>query len=477
MRAIQKGTFMTTSRNSVRSIIERCSQPAPESVCLQILSDLRPVFLGNAARHDSIKSRLILFESDMGTHAKDMQYQMHEMPHGNLRSTSSVSIAQTYRTPLTIPELTPKALENAKSQAQKEIKQPSNNQSVYEPDISAYLEFQTVGAGWDSKDLFFHASFDAAFALVGLCSQKTANLRHPPLLPAEFFRLGKIFADDTGLPSGLDNRWLLFLHLLGWQQFHQTPIRARRFITIGNSTLYFGNIEQLQDQFFSEWMKAQLGKDFDTTTLHFFGSDLYHDLNLASVHAIDLILTGILNEPSVDSHALGLELDLVKPGQADAHKYHDVAFRILSYLFSPSLQDGAKEVQTDEGRERVDIVYANRAEDGYFYELRMQHALKCPFVFFECKNYSGDVANPEFSQLHSRLSESRGKVGFLVCRKITNQDKVLERCKDSFTNHGTHILVLDDDDLKALLSKKANNDVAGMWGILRTRFRRILLNQ
>jgi hypothetical protein len=89
-------------------------------------------------------------------------------------------------------------------------------------------------------------------------------------------------------------------------------------------------------------LTAQLGKDFDTRALHFFGSELYQDLNMASVHAIDLILSGGLNEESVDAPALSHELDQINLGHADADKYHDTVFQILNYIFSHSLQEGAK---------------------------------------------------------------------------------------------------------------------------------------
>lgn len=443
-------TMRTTT--NIHSWIQSRSQPAPEAVCHQILSDLRSIFLADAARHNPIKSRLVLFDKNMISHLADMKYQTQEMKNLTFYSTSIHSVVEDFTKIYCITD-------------------------TYNPIASACIEYLGVGADSQVLDLFNQKAFDASFALVGLFTAEPVNLRHPSLLPVDYFQLGKTISHHTGLPSDLETRWLMFLHLLGWQQVNKYPIRAKRFIKIGKETISFGDMEHLQDQFYASWLKERLGNDFDTKALHFFGSDLCQDINMASVYAIDFILSGGLRAPNVDVATLGRKLEKLLPGHEDAHEYQNIVYQVLNYIFNPSLQDGVKEEQTDKGRERIDIVYANRAEDGYFHELRMAHEIKCPYVFFECKNYSSDVSNVEFAQLYSRLSEKRGSVGFLVCRKISDQSKILERCKDHFKNHGVHILALEDADLLNMIKKKASGDSNGLWAILREKFRSVVFNQ
>jgi hypothetical protein len=437
---------------NIHSWAQSRSQPAPEEVCHQILADQRSFFLADAARHDPITSRVVLFEKNMISHLADMQYQKKDRTNVTLFSTSIHSVVEDYPQTYGVTDL-------------------------YSPCASACIQYRGVGANSQMLEVFNLRAFDVAFALVSLFTSGSANLRHPSLLPAEYFHLGKTISHHTGLPSDLETRWLMFLHLLGWQQVNKYPIRAKRFIGIGNETISFGDIEHLQDQFYASWLKERLGNDFDTKALHFFGSDLCQDINVASVYAIDFILSGGLRAPDVDVATLGRKLEKLLPGHEDAHEYQNTVYQVLNYLFNPSLQDGVKEEKTDKGRERIDIVYANRAEDGYFHELRMVHEIKCPYVFFECKNYSSDIANDEFAQLYSRLSAKRGQVGFLVCRKIDDQTKVWERCKDYYNKHGVHILIIDDSDLRKMIEKKASGDINGLWTVLREKFRMIVFNQ
>jgi hypothetical protein len=467
---------MSENQNNYLSWFRRCLQPAPEEVCFQILKDLRAIFLSNATHHNPVKSRMVLFELSMMKNATDMKFQSGEKTNVHLFSTYIKTVVEDlsfFNTEKIVVASQPKKASDSEEVQDDNVFTKDN----FQPAVNAFIEYHGIGADWIAKDLFTDKAFDAAFALSSLFTLGPVNLRNPPLLPEDYFRLGGPISHHTGLPSDLEDRWLMFLHLLGWQQLSKYPIRAKRFIRIGKDTISFGDLDHLQDQLFDSWLKERLGNDFDTKALHFFGSDLCQDINMASVYAIDFILSGGLREPKIDTIALGRKLEKLLPGHSDAGEYQNTVYQILNYVFSPSLQDGAKEEQTDSGRERIDIVYANRAEDGYFHELRMAHEIKCPYVFFECKNYSSDISNEEFAQLYSRLTEKRGKVGFLVCRKINDQTKIRKRCKDYYNNHGVHILILEDTDLLNMIKRKASGDIKGLWTILHEKFRTIVLNQ
>ena len=72
-------------------------------------------------------------------------------------------------------------------------------------------------------------------------------------------------------------------------------------------------------------------------------------------------------------------------------------------------------------------------------------------MFFECKNYSSDPKNPEIDQLVGRLHTKRGRLGFLVCRKIRNRDVLIKRCRDILNATNGYVIALEDKDLKMLI--------------------------
>ncbi len=156
------------------------------------------------------------------------------------------------------------------------------------------------------------------------------------------------------------------------------------------------------------------------------------------------------------------EVKSIPPGNRSAEAYHQKILGILKALFYPHLWKFIKEQEINTGRKRVDIVADNYAREGFFFRLNSYHNIQCPYVFFECKNYSSDPANPELDQLNGRLSPRRGKFGMLFCRKVENKSLMLDRCRDVLHDHGSYLLVLDDDDVCALLEMKEGR---GDWAV------------
>ena len=130
---------------------------------------------------------------------------------------------------------------------------------------------------------------------------------------------------------------------------------------------------------------------------------------------------------SIDFVALTAELQSIPPGNDAASRYHSFIIGALEAIFYPQLRKPVKEQEINEGRKRVDIVFNNGATEGFFFDLRTAHQMHCPYVFFECKNYSSDLKNPEFDQLLGRFSDKRGSVGILVCRTSQDRDLLLKR--------------------------------------------------
>jgi len=169
------------------------------------------------------------------------------------------------------------------------------------------------------------------------------------------------------------------------------------------------------------------------------------------------------------------ELDAIPPGNADADAYHTLILGILEALFYPALHHPVKEATLHGGLKRIDIVFNNSRRRGFFSDLIALHGIKCPYVFFECKNYAADPANPELDQLAGRFSDYRGKFGILVCRTVSNAPRMLERCKTVVNDNRGFVLVLDDGDIKSLIKLRANGDFAGLTSYLDNKYRALVM--
>src|SRR3989338_5404942 len=151
-------------------------------------------------------------------------------------------------------------------------------------------------------------------------------------------------------------------------------------------------------------------------------------------------------------------LRAVSSGNSDAGAYHALMVGILEFIFYPNLINPVKELEINQGRKRIDISFDNGAPTGGVFS-RLQHnfGIPCPYIFFECKNYSRDIHNPELDQMVGRLSPNRGKFGVIVCRSFEDEATFLRRCSDSYSDQHGLIVPLTDADIIQILEQKRIN--------------------
>ncbi len=165
----------------------------------------------------------------------------------------------------------------------------------------------------------------------------------------------------------------------------------------------------------------------------------------------------------------------IREGPHSANEYHALMMDAVGTIFSHQLRKPVKEQRINEARKRVDIVFNNSSQRGFFHDLSLKHQIPCAYVFFECKNYSTDPVNPELDQLSGRLSERRGLFGVLLCRKVSDKETMLKRCRDLVHDKRAHILVLDDSDITHLLQLRADNKSEGINDYMDDLFRQLLM--
>ncbi|WP_454874795.1 hypothetical protein [Paraburkholderia xenovorans] len=166
---------------------------------------------------------------------------------------------------------------------------------------------------------------------------------------------------------------------------------------------------------------------------------------------------GAITERDI-ANDLSAALVAIAPGRDTANAYHEIMIGIVSFLYFPNLIYPKKEAEINEGRKRIDITYTNGKDSGLFYRIALDQNIKANTVHVECKNYTKDIANPEFDQLLGRFDHTRGKFGMLLYRSSEDQEGVLRRCKDAVRSNLGVILPIDDRFIVNALSLVAEGN-------------------
>ena len=166
-------------------------------------------------------------------------------------------------------------------------------------------------------------------------------------------------------------------------------------------------------------------------------------------------IADVMGSDPPDWDALRQQVLAIPPGREAADRYEKAIEPLLTALFYPWLTNPQVQFPIHQGRKRIDITYTNVSQVGFFRWLSMHYP--CAHLFIECKNYSGEVGNPELDQLSGRFSPSRGQVGLLICRSFDNKPLFLQRCRDTAIDQRGYILPLDDSDLTILVQYRIQN--------------------
>ncbi len=158
------------------------------------------------------------------------------------------------------------------------------------------------------------------------------------------------------------------------------------------------------------------------------------------------------------------------PGPECSDRYHRSVEALLTAVFYPALSFPRIEERLHSGRKRIDISYANIAEQGFFRWLGNNYPSQ--HVFIECKNYSADPANPEVDQLAGRFSPNRGQFGILAVRTVENRELLQSRLRDTASDDRGFIIFLDDDDLRQLVEARKRDET---FGFLKEKFDHLIM--
>jgi hypothetical protein len=172
--------------------------------------------------------------------------------------------------------------------------------------------------------------------------------------------------------------------------------------------------------------------------------------------------------------ALRNEIRNIPEGNEAASRYHSFALGVCTFLFYPALICPIKEQELHQGRKRVDIKFTNSAEGGFFSAMMKSPQTRALSILIECKNYEKQINNPELDQLSGRFGHQRGFFGMLLCRRMDDRRRIVERCRDAANDGRGFMLVLEDRDLAELLQLVERGRRQDIDGFLQRRFDEII---
>ncbi|MDR4485490.1 MAG: hypothetical protein R3B95_20225 [Nitrospirales bacterium] len=167
------------------------------------------------------------------------------------------------------------------------------------------------------------------------------------------------------------------------------------------------------------------------------------------------------------------ELHVIKPGNKEATRYHRTIAAALELIFYPRLISPEIEKEINEGRKRIDLLFDNAAETGFFFRLHNTYQTSCQFIKVECKNYGREIANPELDQMVGRFDPNTGKFGLIVCRTLDDEGLFLKRCNDSYKSQHGVILPLTDTDIIHVLGELKKGQEHPVENLLQDKYRRV----
>lgn len=167
------------------------------------------------------------------------------------------------------------------------------------------------------------------------------------------------------------------------------------------------------------------------------------------------------------------ELKSIKPGNEEATRFHRTIAAALELIFYPRLVSPEIEKEINEGRKRIDLLFDNAAETGFFFRLHTTYQTSCQFIKIECKNYARELANPELDQMIGRFDPNTGKFGLIVCRSLEDEALFLKRCNDSYRSQHGVIIPLTDADIIRVLGELKQGQEHPAERVLMEKYRKV----
>lgn len=141
------------------------------------------------------------------------------------------------------------------------------------------------------------------------------------------------------------------------------------------------------------------------------------------------------------------------PGKAECYVYQRLVGEILECLFTPPLGKPIPELSDKSQANRRDFIMPNYTDKGFWSFLRDKY--EADYVVIDAKNYTRKVKKSEVLQIANYLkAHGAGLFGLIISRKGGDASGCEHTLREQWLVHRKLILVLDDEDIKAMLIAK-----------------------
>jgi hypothetical protein len=151
-------------------------------------------------------------------------------------------------------------------------------------------------------------------------------------------------------------------------------------------------------------------------------------------------------------------LDLLSsclPGNKDWSVYQKLVGEILEHLFTPPLGRPIPELSDKSQVNRRDFIMPNYSDKGFWAFLREKY--EADYIVIDAKNYAKKIKKNQILQLANYLKpHGAGLFGLIVSRKGGDSGGCEHTLREQWLVHRKLILVLDDDDIRAMLLAKSD---------------------
>lgn len=151
-------------------------------------------------------------------------------------------------------------------------------------------------------------------------------------------------------------------------------------------------------------------------------------------------------------HDLSKELRALHCGKKTWRDYEDISERIVDYLFGAHFIQKSKQLITDDGLSRYDLI-ARVTPQTDFWDFVINE-VRSRYVIFEFKNYCHKIAQGQVLTTEKYLlGPALRKCAFVFCRKGASSSAE-KMARGAVRELGKLIIILNDDDLCEMLHMK-----------------------
>lgn len=199
------------------------------------------------------------------------------------------------------------------------------------------------------------------------------------------------------------------------------------------------------------------GADIDAWDLNYIAHNFAAYIDSTSTSYYKSLFSALNSRPKglTEEQRLIKSLESCAPGRKYCYVYQDLVGEIIELLFTPPLAKPIPELSDKSEANRRDLIVPNYTEEGFWSFMRQKY--EADYVVIDAKNYTRKVKKQDVLQLANYLkSHGAGLFGLIISRNGGDSFGCEHTLREQWLIHRKLIIVLDDEDIKAMLMAKSD---------------------